>query len=85
LSLGEHVISESLWQVAGRDQVNRNTQKFFKVDLEAAEVKERCPGQGINENVEVAALVVLSPQDRPKDTCVARLACRDERENGVSM
>ena len=79
------MISESLWQVAGRDQVHRNTQKFFKVDLEAAEVKERCPGQGINENVEVAAFDILAPQDRPKDAGVACLACFDERENGVSV
>ena len=71
--MGKHAPPKLLGQIAGRDQVDADAEKLFELDLKAAEIEQRRPRQRVDQQVEIAALPVLTRQDRAEDARVGRL------------
>ena len=68
----KNVASEFRVNIIQRQQINMNTKDLFKLNLDGSKIKQRSAGKGVYQDIEVAALSVLSPDNRTKDARIAR-------------
>ena len=67
---GENLRANPRRQLADRHQVDRHAEHSFQVFEQTAEIKQRRPGNRIDEDIEIRALDVLAARDRTKHTRV---------------
>jgi hypothetical protein len=72
LRFGKYLRAKFRGQVGGSQQVNMNTKHGFKFDLQAAQVEQRRPWKGIDQQVKVTSILVCAVQNRAEDT---RIPC----------
>jgi hypothetical protein len=72
LHLGKNLGAKLRWQVAGGQKFDGNAQQIFQFDLQTAEVEQRRTGQGVNQQVEVTAVLIGAVEDRTEAAGVGR-------------
>jgi hypothetical protein len=60
-----------------------NTQQILQIPVQAAKVEQRRTWQGINQNINVAALQIVTSQHRAKQTRIGNRIARDKRTHRV--
>jgi hypothetical protein len=56
--MGENGFSQLRRQIAGGQQVYRNSEQIFQLGLQGAKIEQGRPRQRVNEDVEVAPFVI---------------------------
>jgi len=79
--LGQHIRPEFHCNIAGREQIDTYPQQFLQLVLNTAEIEQRCAGQGVDQNVDIAVVCVLSPDDRTEDARIRRVIGFDNPAN----
>src|SRR5579862_515357 len=65
LRLREHLGTKLQRQVGGGEQVDADAEQGLQFDLQAAQVEQGCAGQRVDQQIEVAALLVGAMKTEP--------------------
>jgi hypothetical protein len=57
-------------QSARREQIDANTEKGLNLDLQSCRIHQACPRPRIDQNIQIALLVILPTRDRPEDAWI---------------
>jgi hypothetical protein len=90
LRLGKHPGAELRGQITGGQQIDGDAQDLFQLDLQAAQLEQGGTGQGIDQQIEVAAVPVAAVpvgavQDRPEDAGIRRAEATRRLADGAAF
>ncbi len=69
---GQYKMAKLFRQTFGCQDIHRNTQNPLKLHLDCGHIHERCLWRGIDQDVQVAALVIIAMEHRTKNARIAR-------------
>ena len=81
----KHLGAEFLRQIVQREQMDRDAKHLFEFDLQAAEVKERCIRQRVDQNIEITAIGILAAGYRAEHPWIDRPEATYQGANAGSM
>jgi len=75
--LRKYLLTELRRQVAVRQQIDRNVEQFFEFNMQPAEVEQDSAGQGVHQQIQIAAASIHTMQNGTEHTGIgsAKAAC----------
>ncbi len=80
--LCKHHGAEFLWEIARSEDIHRDAQQALHFDLDGRNVHQSRFRRGIDQHIQVAAVVILATQDRPEN---ARIAGTMSQHDAVNL
>ena len=72
-----HSVTELGGQILEREDIHRHAQQLLQLVLQPPQIQQRRAGQGLHQQIQVAAVLVIAPRSRAKHPRVGHpIACR---------
>jgi hypothetical protein len=83
--LGQNLRPKFQRQITWSQKIDRHAKQFFERILQTSEIKQSCTWHRIDQQIEIATVVILPLQDRAEDTRIACTAAPRELPHGFAL
>jgi hypothetical protein len=85
VQLRKNALAQRAAQCARRRDVERDSDQPFQLQLDRREIEQAGAFGGVDQQVQVAAVGILPPGDRPEHSRIAGAMSLDDAPNGCAM
>ena len=77
----KHSLANAGRKILGRQQINPYARQFFQVDLQTTEIEQRRARHGIDQQIQIAPVSIITTRHGAEYSGIAQAAAFDELSN----